>query len=93
MDLKFVLDFYLICLFFSLSFLLKRPVVSDPVSNIMEEMRAPPASTSPNLSQASQAQQERSAAAKRMEERAAEQERRRREAVSTYFYAYLRLLD
>lgn len=62
----------------------RRAPVSDPVSNIMEEMRASPAATSPILSQASQAQQDRSAAAKRMEERAAEQERRRREAVSIF---------
>lgn len=53
----------------------------DPVSNIIDEMRASPASTSPV---SAQTQQERTAAARRAEERAAEQERRRREAVSCH---------
>lgn len=52
---------------------------ADPIANIMEEMRASPASTSPV---SAQTQQERTAAARRAEERAAEQERRRREALS-----------
>jgi len=50
-------------------------VPNDPITNIMEEMRA----ITPPLSVESQ-QSERSAA-RRAEERAAEQERRRREAV------------
>jgi hypothetical protein len=62
-----------------LNFIVFRKPVTDPVSNIMEEMSAPPAATSP-LS--SQAQAERTAAARREAERAAEKERRRNEAVS-----------
>lgn len=62
---------------------------ADPVSNIMEEMRASPASTSPV---SAQTQQERTAAARRAEERAAEQERRRREAVSIYNLFFENLL-
>lgn len=61
-------------------FVTNRKPSADPITNIMEEMRASPASTSPV---SAQTQQERTAAARRAEERAAEQERRRREAVST----------
>lgn len=56
-----------------------RKPIADPITNIIEEMRASPASTSPV---SAQTQQERTADARRAEERAAEQERRRREAVS-----------
>lgn len=61
---------------------------ADPISNIIEEMRASPASTSPV---SAQTQLERTAAARRAEERAAEQERRRREAVSIYHRTYFYL--
>lgn len=69
----------------SLTFVDRKPT-ADPIANIMEEMRASPASTSPV---SAQTQQERTAAARRAEERAAEQERRRREAVSIFLTHFL----